>query len=421
MSGLITIAIVALSVGSMVSMMSGSGLDLMGSGIGVGIRSSIRPTSMASRTSWRSMNVAGKRGCDVEALRGTIQRGSAFSFRKPSRISMFAESPEDAKVDTQIISTEDETQKPGARGEGGQAESEAGGESESDSASEQSAPLPSQRLFAVIEMAESANAVPSALEDSPSLKEEQDAYLKDLMEKGLIVSSGSFESQEALTGVWIVKADSLDSALKIRDNSPYWKSGIIPNTIVRQWNAVGELLTTDTSDKLDEAVNELNQLKDIRAAEAAKAEQYAAQVAKVQDAYTRVMNDFQAYKKRSDKEKEMAKTDGKGAALRKLLGMIDNFAYIFDAVDPQTDGEKEIDFAYRSLYDQMIDIFKTEGLEEIGAVGEQFDFEYHEAVESIPTSEHPDGTILKVTRPGFKIDGKLVRAAHVEVASNPDG
>eukprot|EP00954_Amorphochlora_amoebiformis_P028661 1392033-Amorphochlora_amoeboformis.AAC.2 len=57
--------------------------------------------------------------------------------------------------------------------------------------------------------------------------------------------------------------------------------GIIPNTIVRQWNAVGELLTTDTSDKLDEAVNELNQLKDIRAAEAAKAEQYAAQVAKV--------------------------------------------------------------------------------------------------------------------------------------------
>ena len=44
--------------------------------------------------------------------------------------------------------------------------------------------LPTQKLFAVIEMAESAGAIPQALEENPSLKEEQDAYLKDLMDKG---------------------------------------------------------------------------------------------------------------------------------------------------------------------------------------------------------------------------------------------
>mmetsp|Transcript_2225 Transcript_2225/g.3534 ORF Transcript_2225/g.3534 Transcript_2225/m.3534 type:complete len:448 (-) Transcript_2225:194-1537(-) len=284
---------------------------------------------------------------------------------------------------------------------------------------EEQTTLPTQKLFAVIEMAESAQTMPETLANSPDLQKEQEAYLKDLMDKGLIVASGSFESQEALTGVWVVKADSLESALRIRDNSPYWNAGVIPNTIVRQWNAVGELVADGVASQLDEAQQELAQIKEIRASEAAKAETYAAQVAKVQDAYTRVMNDFSAYKKRTDREKEMAMIDGKGAAVRKLLPMIDAFFIAFDTIQPQTPGEEEIDQAYRSLYHQMIQIFESEGLERVGNEGEEFDPTYHQATDLIETEEYPDGVIVKVLRAGFTIGEQLVRPAFVQVSSNP--
>mmetsp|Transcript_28233 Transcript_28233/g.68688 ORF Transcript_28233/g.68688 Transcript_28233/m.68688 type:complete len:435 (+) Transcript_28233:135-1439(+) len=280
-------------------------------------------------------------------------------------------------------------------------------------------PVQMQKLFAVIEMAESPESIAAATENSPELKQEQDAYLKDLMDKGLIISSGNFESQEVLTGVWIAKADSLESALRIRDNSPYWTAGIIPNTIVRQWNAIGDLVSDTTVKQLDEAKQELAELKQLRSTEAAKAESYASQVAKVQDAYARVMNDFTTYKTRTDREKEMAIVEGKRAAVRKLLPMIDAFGSAFEMISPQSEGEQIIDEAYRSLYDQMIQIFKSEGLEELGFVGESFDAELHEAMELQETEEFPDGAITKVFRVGFKLGDQLVRPAYVQVASNP--
>lgn len=57
--------------------------------------------------------------------------------------------------------------------------------------------------------------------------------------------------------------------------------GVIPNTIVRQWNAIGDLVSDRIVKQLDEAKQELAELKQLRASEATKAESYAAQVAKV--------------------------------------------------------------------------------------------------------------------------------------------
>ncbi len=58
---------------------------------------------------------------------------------------------------------------------------------------------------------------------------------------------------------------------------------------------------------------------------------------------------------------------------------------------------------------------KKEGLEEIKSVGEKFNPEIHEAVEMLE-SEKPEGEILEEIQKGYKLNGKLIRAAKVKVA-----
>jgi molecular chaperone GrpE len=54
------------------------------------------------------------------------------------------------------------------------------------------------------------------------------------------------------------------------------------------------------------------------------------------------------------------------------------------------------------------------------AEGEPFDPELHEAVQAVPTDEHPEGSVIAVVQQGYRFsDGTLLRPARVVVASQP--
>lgn len=64
---------------------------------------------------------------------------------------------------------------------------------------------------------------------------------------------------------------------------------------------------------------------------------------------------------------------------------------------------------------QLEDLLGKKGLEEIKAVGEKFSADVHDAVEMVE-SERPEGEIVDEVQKGYKLNGKLVRAAKVKVA-----
>jgi len=62
----------------------------------------------------------------------------------------------------------------------------------------------------------------------------------------------------------------------------------------------------------------------------------------------------------------------------------------------------------------MVESFRGLGVEAVPGVGAPFDPELHEAIMREENDEVPDGTVLREFRRGFRLAGKLLRAAMVQ-------
>jgi molecular chaperone GrpE len=74
-----------------------------------------------------------------------------------------------------------------------------------------------------------------------------------------------------------------------------------------------------------------------------------------------------------------------------------------------------VELTYRSLMQHL----EHEGVEPVPAQGQPFDPNWHEAVGATPQHEHgiPSQTVVEVLRPGYRLDGRLLRPARVLIAA----
>jgi molecular chaperone GrpE len=68
----------------------------------------------------------------------------------------------------------------------------------------------------------------------------------------------------------------------------------------------------------------------------------------------------------------------------------------------------------------MDGVLTRQGVERIGAPGDRFDPERHEAIAVQPSDEVPDHTIVSVQRSGYAIGDRVIRPAQVVVARAPE-
>lgn len=69
----------------------------------------------------------------------------------------------------------------------------------------------------------------------------------------------------------------------------------------------------------------------------------------------------------------------------------------------------------QGVYKQMVEAFRSLGVEAVPGPGNLFDPEVHEAIMREENDEMPDGTVLQEFRRGFKLGSQLLRAAMVQV------
>ena len=67
---------------------------------------------------------------------------------------------------------------------------------------------------------------------------------------------------------------------------------------------------------------------------------------------------------------------------------------------------------------QLAKILEKYGLEEIKSVGEKFNPEFHEVVESAETAGGEEGKIMEEIQKGYLLNGKVLRASKVKVIKN---
>ncbi len=132
--------------------------------------------------------------------------------------------------------------------------------------------------------------------------------------------------------------------------------------------------------------------------------------------YVRLAADFYNFRKRQEQEKESLLKFGTENALTKLIEVLDNFERANKALENVDDCEK-VKESFNLIQKQVFDTLSSLGLEEIKAVGEEFDPNFHEAVMQTPTSEHPEHTVIAELRKGYKMGDKVLRPTMVNVAA----
>lgn len=131
--------------------------------------------------------------------------------------------------------------------------------------------------------------------------------------------------------------------------------------------------------------------------------------------YKRLWADQQNMLKRFQKDKDDLRRYGAQSTIEAILPAIDNFDFAKKSVKPETAFE-EIIKSFDMLKMQFQLALQAVGIAEV-KTNVAFDPVLHEAVTSVPSEEHPEGTIIEVIKAGYELQGKVIRPALVVVAT----
>jgi len=131
------------------------------------------------------------------------------------------------------------------------------------------------------------------------------------------------------------------------------------------------------------------------------------------DKYLRLMAEFDNYKKRSVKERENIYTDVRVDTVTKFLPVYDNLERALKAETADEAYKKGVEMTFN----QLLDVFKKLGVEEIETVGTTFDPNLHNAVMHVEDEEKDENEIVEEFQKGFKIGDKIIRFSMVKVAN----
>lgn len=133
--------------------------------------------------------------------------------------------------------------------------------------------------------------------------------------------------------------------------------------------------------------------------------------------WQRAQADYQNLKKESDKNRiDIIKSANKNL-IEDLIPVFDNFAIATKHLPVELNNNNWVQ-GIIFIHKQLQDILIAEGVEIINPMGDNFDPNIHEAVDSIKTDDSKlVNTIIEVLQVGYKLNGSLIRSARVKVAS----
>ncbi len=131
--------------------------------------------------------------------------------------------------------------------------------------------------------------------------------------------------------------------------------------------------------------------------------------------YLRLMAEFQNYKRRTEKEKGDIHRYATENLVVQLVEILDNFDRALDQSEATQD--KAFLEGMELIFKQLTEVLTKNGVEEIKALGEDFDPNFHNAVMMEDTDKYESGKVSEVLQKGYILNGKVVRPSMVKVAN----
>ncbi|MCM1330241.1 MAG: nucleotide exchange factor GrpE [Ruminococcus sp.] len=166
-----------------------------------------------------------------------------------------------------------------------------------------------------------------------------------------------------------------------------------------------EITEDETAEETAEEVHEENLEEKVKALEEAAAAD--------RDKYLRLLAEYDNFRKRSVQEKLNAFSDATAKAALEVISVIDNFERAMAADCSDENYKKGVEM----IYGQFTEVIKKLGVEEIDALGKDFDPNLHNAVSQIEDENLGENVVSQVYQKGYKLGDKVIRCAMVVVAN----
>ena len=125
------------------------------------------------------------------------------------------------------------------------------------------------------------------------------------------------------------------------------------------------------------------------------------------DDLQRLNAEYAAYRRRSERDQEVARAAGLQGAVEALMPVLDEVKLAREAGD--------VTGAYEKHVDRLLEALGKLDVVQYGEVGEVFDPNIHDALMQQPSADVEEPTVFMVMQPGYKIGERVIRAARVGV------
>lgn len=132
-----------------------------------------------------------------------------------------------------------------------------------------------------------------------------------------------------------------------------------------------------------------------------------------EEKFLRLAAEYDNFRRRSQKEKEAAWADAKAETARAFLPVYDNLERALKQETCDEAYAKGVEMTMNGLREVLSKL----GIEEIPALGEAFDPNFHNAVMHVEDENVGENTVVEVFQTGFQSGEKIVRFAMVKVAN----
>lgn len=160
-----------------------------------------------------------------------------------------------------------------------------------------------------------------------------------------------------------------------------------------QINLEGELISK--VDKLQKEVEELNDKLLRRAAE------------------------FENYKRRTENEFQSMLKYAAEPIIMDILQVYDDLGRSLNHVDEEKNKES-LAQGIKMVYDKFSKVLEDKGIKRIECKGQEFDFNFHEALLQQPTNEFPPNTVIEEVEAGYIYKDKVIKHAKVIVSKESE-
>lgn len=162
--------------------------------------------------------------------------------------------------------------------------------------------------------------------------------------------------------------------------------------------------------KDDEDENEVTLLTE----EESKIQALEKELAELNDRFIRVQADYDNFRRRTKQEKEATAKYRAQSLIEQLIPAIDNFDRAL-GMKAESEESKSLLQGMEMVYRQLTEALKSEGLEVIESVGQNFDPHYHQAVMQIESDEYEPNQVVEELQKGYKLKDRVIRPSMVKV------